>query len=212
LIATTNSFASAHTDDDLQTAFVVLLPRIERHACSAFRTVRCPARRDDCIAETLALSWAWFVRLAQRGINASRFVTALAYLAAQSVRSGRRLCGMEKARDVLSPRAQARHGFTIRPLPDGGSIKGNSPDDALIDKTQPRPDEEAAFRMDFPAWRSRHDERDQRLIDDLLNGDSGRDAARRCGLTPSRVSQLRRTFHDEWSALGDDRPAGTEVS
>src|SRR5438874_727405 len=98
------------------------LPRIELHARIVFRDVACRQRQDDCIAEVIALSWSWWLRLRRRGKNPEEFVGAIATFAARAVRSGRRLCGQERAQDAMSPSAQRRHGFTVSPLPDGASL------------------------------------------------------------------------------------------
>lgn len=47
----------------LHEEFTRALPRIRRHAVIVFRYVRCGDTRDDCIAEVLALCWAWWLRL-----------------------------------------------------------------------------------------------------------------------------------------------------
>jgi hypothetical protein len=57
----------------------------------------------------VALLWHWHLRLAQRGKDVTRFPSALASFAARAVRSGRRVYGQEKDKDVLSPLAQTRH-------------------------------------------------------------------------------------------------------
>src|SRR5688572_22872606 len=93
----------------IRQTFEQVLPRIERHARVHFRTVRCPHRREDLVAEALALSWKWWVRLKRRGKTPEDFVSALATFAARAAWSGRRLCGQERAQDVLSARAQRLH-------------------------------------------------------------------------------------------------------
>ena len=54
---------------------------------------------------------------AANGKDGTRFPTALATFAARAVHSGRRVTGMDKARDVLSPRAQQLYGFAAGALP-----------------------------------------------------------------------------------------------
>jgi hypothetical protein len=63
-------------------------------------------------AEVLAISWKWWLRLVERGKNPEEFVSAIATFAVKQVRSGRRLAGQDKAKDVLSPRAQRTKGWT----------------------------------------------------------------------------------------------------
>src|SRR5262249_50965823 len=89
--------------EQLREQFLARLPRIELHARIPFREVRCPGPRADAAAETVALAWKWQVRLAERGKDATRFPAAFATLAARAVRCGRRLCGHERAKEVLSP-------------------------------------------------------------------------------------------------------------
>src|SRR4051812_16745938 len=92
----------------VQAGFLIALPRILAHAKIVFRCVRCPARRDDCVAEAVALSWCWYIRLLERGKEPGAFISALATFACRQVRCGRRLCGQEPSKDALSPLAQAR--------------------------------------------------------------------------------------------------------
>src|SRR5262245_38224952 len=100
----------------LHAVFLALLPRLQLHARVFFRHLKCPVQKEDAVQEVIALSWKWFLRLSERGKDVTQFVSALACYAARAVRSGRRLCGHEKARDVLSPVARRRHGFRVEPL------------------------------------------------------------------------------------------------
>ena len=184
--------------EQLQQQFVTVLPRIQRHARFHFRRIACAVRRADYIAEAVALAWHWFVRLMQRGKDARQFVSTLASLDARSVKSGRRLCGQERARDVLSPLAQQRHGFTVCPLPDRTSFRGSILDEALVDNTVSPPDDQASFRIDFPRWRSTFAERDRRIMDDLMLGERTLDISQKYGISPGRVSQKRRQFQQDW--------------
>src|SRR5262245_36721393 len=139
--------------DALQAAFLELMPGVQKHAEITFRHLRCEQTRDDRVAEAVAVAWRWYVRAWQKGKDLGDFPAALASLAARHVRSGRRLCGQERSRDVLSPLAQARHGFATQPL----SERARASDlvrDALIDNTVTPPPDAAAFRLDFPVWLS----------------------------------------------------------
>jgi hypothetical protein len=162
-VATTHPASSS--TDHLHAAFLTILPRIQLHGRVYFRHKK-PEKRDEAIAEMVALAWKSFVNLARRGKDATQFPMALARFAAQAVHNGRRLCGQEKIRDVLSPRAQQQHNFTVVSLPEGSSFAGNVFDEALIDNTQTPVPEQVSFRIDFPAWRLTRSERDRRVIDD----------------------------------------------
>src|SRR5271170_3457612 len=90
----------------LQSRFLAIRPRIETHARIFFRQVKSADEKAERIAETLAIAWKWFVRLAQRGKDATHYPSVLATFAVRAVNAGRRLCGQLKAKDVLSELAQ----------------------------------------------------------------------------------------------------------
>lgn len=182
----------------LHKRFLALLPRIQLHAQIYFRSVKCPHKKEDCLAETVGLAYQWFLRLAQRGKDAAQFPSALAALAARAVRSGRRLCGQERARDALSWQAQQRHDFTVGKLPDFSTLHGTPLAEALRDSTRTPPPDAAAFRCDFPAWLATLSERDRRLVQDMAQGERTRHLARTYRLSPARISQKRRAYSTDW--------------
>ncbi len=190
----------------LHEAFLTaVLPKVLSHAHVWSRHIKCSHRRDDFIAEMVALSWKWFVRLVERGKDPTEFPTALATFAARAVRSGRRVAGQERARDVLSPVAQARHDFIVVKLPDVATLGDNPLADALADNTVTPPDEQVAFRLDFPAWLGTLGDRNRRVAEALMLGDRTTDVAAHHGMSAARVSQLRREFRREWRAFcGED--------
>ena len=193
--------------DALQAAFLALvLPRVLTHGRVYFRHLRSAELKEEYLAEMVALTWKWHCRLAERGKDAARFPTALATFAARAVRGGRRACGQERGRDALSPSAQRRHGFLVSALPEVSTLSDNPLAEALHDNTQTPPDEQCAFRIDFPAWRATHAERDRRLLDDLMLGERTLDAAGKHGLSPGRVSQLRREFLLDWRRFCGELP------
>jgi len=159
---------------DLQVRFLTILPRIKTHAGIYFRHVKCCFKKSDFIAEVLALAWRWFVRLAQRGKDATQYPSVLATFAARAVNAGRRLCGQLKAKDVCNERTQRRHGFKVEPLPLstrtcheelnglGGQRHLDAYEERLHENTMTPVDEQAAFRIDFPDWLTTRTERDRR--------------------------------------------------
>jgi hypothetical protein len=197
-------YVSAH--QATQQAFLGILPRLKLHAKVYFRDLKDPERREEAICEMLALAWSWFLRLAERGKDATQFASVLATYAARAVRAGRRLCGQEKARDVLSPLAQQRRGFRVSTLSDGSSLGGNVLDEALQDNTITPIVEQVHFRLDFPRWRGSRCERDRRLIDDLMIGGRAHEMACKYGLSRSRVSELRRQFFEDWTNFCEGMP------
>jgi hypothetical protein len=207
----------------LHDAFLALLPRIQTHAAISFRHVRCPATKADKVAECVGLAWKWFLRLHQRGKDINDFTMVFVFLVAKAVKSGRRLTGMEKSKDVLNERAQQQHGFEVQALPTSprasyearyskphGQQDYDAFEERLADNAITPPPDAAAFRIDFPQWRTGWCERDRRLIDLLMLDTSTQDAARLFGVSPGRVSQKRREFADDWLRFHDEEIAANK--
>jgi hypothetical protein len=203
--------------DQLQAKFLSILPRIRTHARIYFRHVRCSCRKADFISETIAMCWKWFVRLAERGKDACQFPLTLATYAAKAVKNGRRVCRQLKAKDVLSERAQQRHDFSVGGLPHStatnhenlyGNPHGQRQLDAFEERLQdntitPIPDQ-AAFRIDWPAWLKTRCKRDRHMIREMAKGERTQDLAKRFQLSQARISQLRREFHEDWDRFTAD--------
>jgi hypothetical protein len=190
----------------LQTQFDAIRPQIETHGRIYFRHVRCKHRLADLIAEMLTLGWQWFVRLMLRGKDPRTFLAMFNKRLGQHIKCGRRVCGKEKAGDVMSSSTQQQEGFVVQSLPtyDTG-VEDNEAIDALRDNTKTPPPDQVQFRLDFPAWRLTRCERDRRVIDELMQGERTLDVSNRHGLSPGRISQLRREFcHDYARFCGDD--------
>jgi hypothetical protein len=205
----------------LQVRFLALVPRIETHAGICFRGIRCPVTREDRVAECVALAWKWFLGLAERGKDPFAFPMAFAALLARAVRCGRKLCGQERAGDVLSFVAQARHGFRVERLPAStrsphedlyadphGQAQLDSFEERLRDNTITPPPDAAAFRVDWPLFLVGLTRRDQEMALFLSLGHSGKAAAAKFGLSPGRVTQLRQRWCREWRACQGEGAAG----
>ena len=206
--------------ESLQARFLAILPRIERHGRCYFRHVKCPLQQVELLAEMRGVCWQWFIRLVRRGKGVTAFVSALATYAARAVHSGRRVCGHERAKDVLSPVARRRHGFRVEPLPVStrspyedlyattlGQALQDAYEERLRDNTLTPVPDQAAFRIDFPAWLATLTGRERRLIRAMARNERTKDLSRAFELSPGRISQLRRAFHDDWL-----RYHGEEVS
>jgi hypothetical protein len=72
----------------LHAGFLSLLPLIETHARIHFRHVRCPGRRDDLVAEAVAVAWKGHVRAFGAGKDPADFASAFARNAASRARKG----------------------------------------------------------------------------------------------------------------------------
>jgi hypothetical protein len=205
MLATAAVPCSVPTPQALRAGFLAMLPRIELHARVAFRDLKCVHQRQECIAETIALAWSWYCRLMRQGKEAVVFPSVLAGFAARCVRRGRRLCGQETVHEVLSTAAQRHHGYAVERLPDVETLTTSPYQEALADNTQAPVPDQAAFRIDFATWLRRLSQRQRDLIADMARSERTRDLARRYGVSPGRVSQLRRAFHADWQHfMGED--------
>jgi hypothetical protein len=196
-----------------------LLPRLQTHAEISFRHIPCAARREDAIQEMLALAWKWLLSLAEKGKDVTEFTMVFVYLVARAVKSGRRLCGQEKAKDVLSRMAQAKYGFEVEPLPSAtatrhearyADVKGQRRQDVFEEHLQdnmvtPIPDQ-VQFRIDFPAWLATLTARERRLIREMAGNERTKELSRTFEVSPGRISQMRREFAWSWQTFCGDVP------
>jgi hypothetical protein len=196
----------------LHAHFLTVLPRIQTHAEIYFRHLHCPGRRDDAIQEVIAIAWKWFLRITEQGKNVDEFVMALADLAVRHVRSGRGLCGQERARDVLSSRAQRIKGFRVEALPactrrdheriyatPHGQHEMDVFEQRLADNVQTPVVEQVIFRLDFRQWVVQLGPRNREIAKDMALDLTTTELAQKYQISSGRVSQLRRELHLDWS-------------
>jgi hypothetical protein len=207
--------------DELHAKYLSILPKIELHGRIYFRHLN-PHRKADAIQEMRALAWLWYVRLVDRGRDPRDFLATFVTLLARSVNSGRRLAGMMKAKDVMNPDPQRRHHFRVEPLPSTtrtfhdhlySSPRGQELHDEfeerLIDNTITPVVDQVCFRLDFPAWLETLTPRERRMIAAMARNERTRDLGKEFEVSPSRISQMRREFHDGWKQFIDEK--GTSV-
>jgi hypothetical protein len=225
VIASIRSCHTAPDNNPLHAAFLALLPKFETHARICFRSIPCPARRADRVAETLGLAWKWYQRLAERGKDVSRFPMAFIAFVAQAVKRGRRVCGQERPHEVFSPVAQQWHDFAVEALPACtrrspeslyGLVHGQQDLDAYEERLQDNhvtpPPDAAAFRIDFPQFLAGLSDRDRQLAMFLSLGHRASQAATKFQLTPGRVTQLRQRWCQAWySGHGEQAPSAARA-
>ena len=138
-------------------------------------------------------------------------MTTLALRCSQAVRAGRRLAGSDRSSDALSPVARVRHAFAVRPLRDPTPVIDQQHEndaelaEALSGDTRTPVPAQVAFRLDFPRWRSGFGRRARAVLDALAAGGRTNEVARELGLSPARVSQMRREFERGWRAFHQTR-------
>jgi hypothetical protein len=112
-------------------------------------------------------------------------------------RSGRRVGLQANVRDVLSPQCQRKNEFVIETLNHFDETVGSWQDTAVEDKRF-TPADVAALRIDFNAWLASLSERNRQVAEKLATGETTSAVARLFGVSPARVSQLRRELQKAW--------------
>jgi hypothetical protein len=201
-----------HPDD-----FLPLLTVVQRHAAVVFRGLP-PVERQEAVAEAVASAFLAYRRLCDRGIDPVReFPSMMATFAVRQVRDGRHVGSRMSSKDVLSARAQRKHGFHVQSLPIStrrphedvhSAVSGQRVMDSFEERLHenhrtPVP-EQAAFRIDWPQFLRSLSWRDQRLALFLSMGNSAKQAAGKFGVSPGRVTQLRQSWCHQWHRWNDE--------
>jgi hypothetical protein len=173
-----------------------VLPIVERYARAVFSWCN-PEEREERTAEAVAAAFVGYVSLVNRGRDADVTAWNLAFIAARRVKSGRHVGGsQDKATDVLTKRdgcTVLRFG-TMRDLP-------TELHEALIENTRSPVPDQAAFRVDFPVFLAGQPRKKRRIAELLAVGNRAIDVARSVGVSPSRVTQIRRQLCQDWQVF-----------
>lgn len=185
-----------------QEKFRQMLPQIEGMARAAFRD-RTPELRAELAAEVVARAYVAFVRLARQGRATIAYATPLALFAIKQVKSGRRVAARSNVRDVCSQQAQMEKRVVLKRLDHYDDESGDWRA-ALIEDRRAGPAEIVATRLDVAAWLRTLSPHYRRIAIVLAGGETTRTAARQFGVTPSRISQIRRQLRNSWEAFLDE--------
>ena len=188
-----------------QAAFEALLPTIRRQAGIAFRA-ESPEAREELIEETVANCLIAYARLFALGKQDRAYPSALARFAIAQVRSGRRAGGRLRIGDVLSPYAQRSKRFHVERLDSFDEQEGQW-QEALVEDRRAGPAEVATSRIDFAAWLRLLSTRTRRIALTLAAGETTGGAARKFGVTPGRISQLRQCLKASWERFQTQAPS-----
>jgi hypothetical protein len=199
-----------HTSGDAaswQAGFLSILPAVETHAKIRFRKL--PAeRRQDAIQEAIASACVSYQLLAARGRLQEAHPGTVADFAVKFVRNGRHVGGkQDAAKDTLSPVARSRHHFGTIGI-DRYDGKTDEWRQVVIAERKASIPDTAAFRIDFAQWLKLLSHRDRRIVAALARGEQTSAVADRFGLTPGRVSQLRRKYQHLWLAFQGESDRG----
>jgi hypothetical protein len=189
-----------------QEHFAAILPIVRTHAEIQFRKLPIQSR-EEAIQEAVASACVSYQRLDAKGSPCSATPATLATFAVKRVRSGRHVGGHQNsAHDVMSPVTSARHGVHVVSYHQKSTGIDAWQMVVVADRKESIPDT-VAFRIDFARWLKEWNRRDRRIISALATGERTLAVAERFGLTPGRISQLRRKYAHDWRRFQGDTVA-----
>jgi len=210
MIAPLRTSSVEHQSECVQDQFLAMLPQIQRQARIAFRGLGIETR-EELVQEVVANVFCAFVQLVRRGKRALAFPSPLTKFAVRQVRAGRRVGSQLNKQDLLSPYARRIQGFTIERL-DQFEEQSGGWHQLLVEDRQAGPAETAAARIDIAEWLSMLSTRQRRIANAMALGEPTGVVARRFGLCPARISQLRTWFRRNWKSFqGGTQPEGCVV-
>ncbi len=182
--------------DCRQTAFLMILPRIQSQAWNAFQGLSFDLKQE-LQSEVVGHCWKSFIRLFELGRHEDVSPMSLARFAIRAVRSGRRMGASLNINDVSSNYCQRRLGIRTTPfcmIDQNGEKWAES----LIADERARPDQLVMARIDFSEWLQTLKPLHRKVAEHLSLGESTHSTARIFNLTPGRISQIRRLLEQSW--------------
>jgi len=190
--------------------FLAMMPLIVRYARIALCHLK-PEARQDAVEEVVASAMIAYARLVELGKAELAYPSALARYAVAQFRHGRRVGNRLRIGDVLSPYAQTKKRFTVERLDHFDEDEGCWME-AVVEDTRTPPPDQAAFRIDFTEWLARQSPRDRQIAESLAVGHRPGEVAGRLGISPGRVSQLRRQLRASWADFQGESTAPAAAS
>jgi hypothetical protein len=175
-----------------QSSFVTILPDIKQKLRLAFCRLD-PDAREDAIEEGVVHSLLAYVRLHEQGRAEVATPSSLAWYSSRHVKRGRPAGGRMNGKEPLSRYGQISNDIEVERQPSNWI-------DALVDDKRAPVADQVAVKMDFGAWFATLTKRMKEIAKDLAFGCSTSEVARKHGVTPARISQLRRSLEQSWAA------------
>jgi hypothetical protein len=182
-----------------QTSFATMLPEIERRLRTAFCHLD-SASMDEAIAEGVAHCLFAYVRLHVRGRSEVATPSTLAWYSSRQVKRGRPAAGRMNGKEPLSRYGQLSNNIKVERRPSQWI-------DAIVDDQRAPVADQVAAKMDVGAWFATLTQGMKQIAKDLAFGFSTSEVARKHGVTPGRISQLRRTLEESWAAFQQETVA-----
>ena len=189
-----------HIETTWQSNFVAMLPEIEQKLRLAFCRLD-PEAQEDAIEEGVVNSLLAYVRLHEQGRAEVTTPSSLAWYAAKHVKRGRPAGGRMNGKEPLSRYGQISNDIDVERQTSNWI-------DTLVEDKRAAVADQVAAKMDVGAWFATLTKRMKEIAKDLAFGCSTSEVARKQGVTPGRLSQLRRSLEESWAAFeGEAAPA-----
>jgi hypothetical protein len=174
-----------------QDAFLAMLPEIESRLRREFRDLHHDSR-EEAIREGVAHCLFAYVRLHGRGRTHRVTPFTLVLYSARYVRRGRPAAGRMNSKDPLSRYAQLRKGIRV-------DSKASVWIEELVEDRRAPVLDQVAAKVDVGAWFATLSHRMKRIAKDMAFGSSTKEVAEKHGVTPGRISQMRRSLERSWA-------------
>jgi len=184
--------------------FLEILPGIQCYLEHAFRFLDDDAR-EEAVAESVAKTAVAYVRLFERGKAEKAFPTVLGRYAAAQTRDGRCVGGTPSTNDIMTTKAQQRHGYSVERLSYYDKETKGWTEAAVEDRTT-TPADVAAFRIDFEEWLRMLPRRDYKIAMRLLDGFRVGEIAQEQKVSSGRISQVRSLLRESWNDFQGEVP------
>jgi hypothetical protein len=182
-----------NNESNWQSAFVDMLPEIRKWLRLAFRQLG-PEAREEAVEEGIVHSLLSYSQLHGKGRQHIANASSLAWYAVRAVKRGRPAVGRMNGMEPLSRYAQV--GSRIR----FERHNGEWIDKLVQDKRASVPDQVAA-KLDVSAWFATLTKRTKQIAKDLALGCPTSEVAEKHGVSPGRISQMRRMLQESWAAF-----------
>jgi hypothetical protein len=181
--------------------FLNVMPRVSYMARRRFSYMP-REQREDAVAEAIAAGFMAYLSMKRRGRLKLISTVGFARNAVRHVVAGRHVGSSQASCDVMSELGRRRHGCSVKSF-DAESVNntegGGWLHEAVADKKTSIP-EQVAIRVDGGRWLASLKTRDRWMIEELAAGEIAVKVAKRFGISPARLSQLRKEWAAEWKA------------
>ncbi len=164
-------------------SFARHVAELHRMAAAQFRHLD-PEAMQEAVQNTLALAWKAFLALILKGrAGEDGILKSCLWYSIKQTKAGRKVDGESRAKDAYKHARKGRVGLERADLRN------------FVSDDTPVPDA-VSFRIDLPNFLATLTDRQQRMAEVLMTGETTTAVADQFGVTPGAVSQFRTRFKE----------------